>query len=364
MNKPTILCFNWNTDNTPLCEKYYNNKSTELIKKGFQLTKRENCFNPLFFDNISVKIKQYSPDIVIIVTEGDVEDGTYFHSDFLPDNMKFLGYKLLARDKYKTSNGVFSILETDTVIRMSIFVKYNDNNSSILDLRHIVFKSNGLTCNIKGNQPIGALVLYVNTSFGEFAFVGVNLHRNNAHPGVCLKWIHEKLIQDWDEDFDEENEYYIEDINKNFEYSFIMGDFANDDNFTLEEYNNKAEMQDILKNSSYLKELDYKEYENYNQPNYNLKQQKIISNKLQFSDYEEPIDRRNIKSKNKTQLTERNANKTSGIERNIGWHDRIFHHAVNNNLVCVEYETVLNSPMLKTNKSHHAGILGIYQVVS
>src|SRR5579862_8451752 len=94
-----VLCFSWNTDDTPLCEGYLPNRDSgkidsELVKKHYDiLGKRIPCYNPLFFEEIRGDIFFNKPDIVVITTENETEKGTYFHAEFLPRKMATEGYK-------------------------------------------------------------------------------------------------------------------------------------------------------------------------------------------------------------------------------------------------------------------------------
>src|SRR5688572_3559435 len=103
---PNIMCFNWNTDKVPLCDKYYYKDNYEIrsLVKPSDNNSRNDCYNPLFVKSIFDKIKTYEPMIVTFVTEGDLQTKTYLHSDFLPDNMLDLGYFLLIRDKLSNDN--------------------------------------------------------------------------------------------------------------------------------------------------------------------------------------------------------------------------------------------------------------------
>src|SRR5437868_12744090 len=205
-----ILCFSWNTDHTALCENgsgtnkdaYLNAGSKDLIEKSFfTLTKRQPCYNPLFFESIKAAIIEYTPDIVAISNEGDIESGTYFHSDFLPYNMENnLGdnkYKLLVRDKYKASD--------DNSLRMSIYVKsINTAIQSIEINKSPLFNNYQCTSNLGS-----ALVLHVKMSNETIAFIDLQLAHKNQNDGPCLKKIETKLIE-------------------NVNYIFLMRDFAID----------------------------------------------------------------------------------------------------------------------------------------
>ena len=122
-----ILCFTWNANKASLCERYYTDTngqySGELIRKSFfKIINGGDCYNPMFFEAIKDRIITHSPDIVTIVTEHESVSETYFHSDFLPHNMKPLGYILLIRDKEAED----SLIIQSYALRMSIYIKDND----------------------------------------------------------------------------------------------------------------------------------------------------------------------------------------------------------------------------------------------
>lgn len=132
-----VLSVSLNTFQTVLCEKYYKNDSgligNDIIKKGFQFTKRNDCYNPTFFAQVEHYIARTEPQMVVIATEGDLETGTYFHSDFLPDTMKQYGYHLFRREKYEGG------MET---IRISVYIDdRNKNNISYIGKKTLQCKT-------------------------------------------------------------------------------------------------------------------------------------------------------------------------------------------------------------------------------
>ena len=184
------LCFSWNTDHTALCENgsgtnkdaYLNAGSKDLIEKSFfTLTKRQPCYNPLFFESIKAAIIEYTPDIVAISNEGDIESGTYFHSDFLPYNMEnnlgFNKYRLLVRDKYQADD--------DNSLRMSIYVKSTGTSIQSIEInKSTLFNNYQCTSNLGS-----ALVLQIKMSNDTIAFIDLQLAYQNQNSSSCIKEI-------------------------------------------------------------------------------------------------------------------------------------------------------------------------------
>lgn len=161
-----ILCFVLNTQQTVLCEKYYTNAdssiiSNQLVEKNFSFTKRNDCYNPLFFELIQAEINKHNPSILVFTTVNDVESGTYFHSDFLVNVMKENQYQLLDQDKFVSGS----------TMRMSIYVDINDKEIESITFDKSYFNNTQqLTC----QDGASAMVLYLSTPFGYMAFIGIN----------------------------------------------------------------------------------------------------------------------------------------------------------------------------------------------
>jgi len=320
-----ILCFSWNTEQTPLCEAYLNNKTTNLISAARgTFNKTTPCYNPLFFDDIQKTIIDATPDIVVYFTEGDLEDGTWFHSDFLPTamtNMKDSGighinYKLLIRDKYfgQPKNNI------NTVMRMSVFVSDNDDKTLSLELsKGMLFNDNKLTCSNE-TENVKAMALYLETVVGIIAFIGLQYAEDTSNDNrVCLtQQLEDKFVD-----------------GKGLNHVFIMGDFANNVGDTvgksLQDYKN------IRKNTlpPQYKECNISsEYRNA-EPTYNNRDEIV---------------------------TYLNAN-------NAGFHDRILHKTIGTNtnpIQCHYYEKIKGVPRSRLSPTgftgDHFGILGLYEL--
>jgi len=391
MNSNTILCFCWNDSQIPLCESYLDNKTQNLITRSRGIfSKTTPCYNPLFFDQIEKEIVDYSVPIEIIVfsTEGELESGTWFHSDFLPSKMNNLSngskYKLLTRDKY--AGQPFG--NVNTMMRMSIFVRESDKTTQVVELS----KGNTLDCKKNNkynkihysyNSPdpyefvesytdnVKVFALYVKSSMGNIAFITVQYVEDTPSEAksICFKTLEDKFI-----------------VNKNLSCVFIMGDFANNySDVTKYEILTKAiarsESQGKL-NGPLINEINInyrksgprlKAYrknsiiDGYNSGNYNNDH---IEDRLQNINYFSPAsmkDYENLKLdintddfKNHYESTYEGFTKKYPNNILTGYHDRILHKAFNVPLVCDKYKVIRNVPTYKDVT--HFGVLGIYRV--
>ena len=285
LTSSNILCFNWNTDNLHLCGQY----NVEALENNI-------CYNPLFFQTIYENIILYDPMICVFVTEGDPENRTYFHSTFLPENM--LNYRLIANDKFYNPEGT---------IRMSIYIKYNDITTRAIELNPgWLFNDNQYECPlITEYNPPKALGLYLKTVFGNIAFIGVQMTHGFPSKETCLNRMEDKFI-----------------VNKDLDFVFLMGDFANNHVVSKEDSTNFLLMHKLQTSTIPLSYVEgYVSPQSY--PNYN-----------------------------------KNSN-------TVSWHDRIFYKAIDqngpNSISCLLYQTVNNYPM-KLSRSKHLGILGVFEI--
>ncbi len=308
-----ILCFSWNTDRIPLCDKYY--------EKAYN--KINHCYNPLFFQYIHNRIKEYNPMILVFVTEGDLESGTWFHSNFLPYIMDYLDYRLLVKDKFS---------DWESTIRMSIYVKSDDETTYIIDLkRKLLLNDNTYNCSSTPGVGLPKLLtLYISTLYGNFAFIGVQIHHAYANKNTCIKSIDNKFIK-----------------NEEIDYVFLLGDFANNYLIEEEQFNDFLLIDKARKSGippTYL-EGDALPLELY--PNYNLN---LYKGSKEYS------------------YSANDHNTINNGHYIISWHDRIFYKNNNkrkeNLLSCILYETIKGFPMLKIEQSRHLGVLGVFLISS
>ena len=315
---PNILCFNWNSNKLPLCGAYVFDDNHNPLEK-----KSDNCYNPLFFQSIYENILMHDPMICVFVTEGDPENKTYFHSTFLPENMHY--YKLIANDKFSND---------ESTLRMSIYIKYDDTITKVIELNDgWLFSDNHYQCELKYDpRSTKALALYLDTIYGIFAFVGIQVPDKSSNGEVCVEMADRKFVR-----------------NKDVDYVFLMGDFSNDYLLSQKEYNNFALVDKIHTDSippTYCEgSISPQLY-----PNYNIRRPELDRMSPQLypkvtGSYKEANDGR----------------------YNISWHDRIFYKTINkdndNIISCISYQTVNNYPMLSSPQSQHMGILGVFEMI-
>lgn len=340
-----ILCFSWNTERVSLCENFTDagkSGTPDLIKRQtFALTKRNPCYNPLFFQSLKKSIIEHDPEIVVISTEGDLESGTYFHSDFLPYNMYWnlsynsnIRYRLLVRDKYKGSTG-------DT-LRMSIYVKSTDTSTKSIELnKGLIFNNNNYECGLTNNTPFTlVLALYVQTQYGNIAFINVqmpeNVYISPTNRQYCINNIDDKFVE-----------------NKNVDYVFLMGDFTvNKDLDTGDLQEARGNLQQNTPNKLYNECKLPRQYD-------------YINSSDDLENTWENIYGTLIRTE---MANEQSTTRDDFAKYNItavGYHNRIY-YKVNigdiSDLRCIEYETVRGSPMLKNNHKH-LGIMGTYIIL-
>lgn len=275
-----ILCFCWNTDNIPLCGEYLNDKSPNIVYPN-------KCYNPLFFDAIHMHILKYQPEIVVISTENEPISGSLFHSSFLPNMMSKLGYKLIVTDSYEN--------DQTNELSMSIYGLASDNSISAIELnKGYIFNDNKFVCDkVYISQP-KALVLYLKTFYGTFAFIAIQMSHNYKGKGLCIKSLEDKFL-----------------LNKNLNYVFLMGDFANDVPI------GRTDLDAFRKETSY--------------GNEGQAGQSLAPN----------YSKQNV----------------------AGYHDRIYHNTLNGYPIdCLEYLSILAGP--NKDLSDHMGTMGIYSFPS
>lgn len=347
---PRILCFCWNSDQTPLCESYLQNKTKgQISRSGGLFSKGGICYNPLFFDEIQVEIQTYKPVLAVFLTENDPINGSHFHSNFLPDNMNDLGYKLLTRDKYVDNDNT-------NALRMSIFVLNGSPSVSSVELsKGYIFNDNKLECNRTYLGAPKSLVLYVNTSFGNFAFIGIQVPRNYDDRTICLTSIDSKFV-----------------ANKNLDGVFLLGDFANE--FIVDKNGLESNKVNDLRQKSII-------------PNY---QETLTSlNNNNNGDGAPPTTPPQLADKRflvPTYSPAYSADFLDDLENDdlntyydlmqypadkiqIGYHDRIFHRTIRGYPIQpLLYRAILGDPMLSNDQGdlertrNHLGVLGVYSL--
>ena len=186
----SIMCFSWNASGLKLCETMSQAKADDA-RKGFKafITRKGPCLAPDFFEEIRANINKRKPSIVVMTTQDEDSNGTYFHSDLLPTSMPEIGYSFLKRDKLngigETSSGVPQLrVPTGTprgsALRISIYVRSEliDEFRTEEKIMDKFFDNNGqseATCN-QGSRVSGAIASYVwHATYGKFAFIATHL---------------------------------------------------------------------------------------------------------------------------------------------------------------------------------------------
>jgi len=345
-----ILCFSWNSDKTPLCEGYLKNKTSQKISKsGGVFTKPSDCYNPIFFDSILEEIERYDPAIVVITTENDPVNGSYFHSDFLPIMMKSIepydrtgekNYRLLIRDKYVDDDNT-------NALRMSIYVKQNNTTIRSVELsKGYIFNDNKDKCEVQYMGTAKGMALYLQTKLGTFAFVGIQIPHKYKDAGVCIKSMEDKFIE-----------------GKNLDSFFLMGDFAND--FVINETDKSQNLFDVI-DQIRAGGIPAGVTENLQVEANGKKKFLVPTYSRSYSDKFV-----NSSMPNRAAQTYEDAINNSTGELQLGFHDRIFYnHLKGYDMKCVEYRTIVGSPMLMGNNQNvsrtrnHLGVLAVYEVVN
>lgn len=190
--KPKVLCFSWNTDKTPLCDQYYNDKVHYRSKWWWQ----DVCYKPEFFEEIKEKLKE-RPDLAVFSTEGDPEKATFFHAEFLKTQMRQLGYQLLNNIKLN------DIGYEHTSIRLSIYT---------LNHQYYSLNTDSFTCykRLPTMLTSKAMVNLVDSPMGVIAFMSVQMdhHYDVTAIAQCMEKMQDALIHN------------------DVSYAFIMGDFS------------------------------------------------------------------------------------------------------------------------------------------
>lgn len=114
-----ILSFSWNTESVKLCESLdknviKSNRSSGLNTSSYLGVGIKYVYESLpsipgvswlpcevadFFDFIKSKMEEHDPDMVVICFQEDAYPGSYFHSHLLPEEMSYLKYQQIRRNK-------------------------------------------------------------------------------------------------------------------------------------------------------------------------------------------------------------------------------------------------------------------------
>ena len=169
----SILVFSLNTQSLKVAESI----DPEVVKshrQGTTSTWIYQCEIPDFWIQLSEKIKERDPTIVIIGFQEDIKPGGYFHSHLLPEEMPKLGYKLFERTKLmgigKTSfEGLMQADPYFRGLRLSVYLKnasFDQFGKQFVPATYTnsVFQNKGAVA-IYLTLPDGTILAIINTHF-------------------------------------------------------------------------------------------------------------------------------------------------------------------------------------------------------
>lgn len=183
----SIMCFTWNAAGLRLCETMSQTKANQNRQGLF--FKREPCLAPDFFEGIRTTIITKKPMLVVMTTQNETSDETYFHAELLPSAMPEIGYSLLKRDKLNNVGDAASgFLQgrvktgqpTGSALRMSIYVRLDEEASFRSQDRALanLFSNDGqlsASCQ-QGDRMSGAIASYVwHPEYGKSIFIAIDL---------------------------------------------------------------------------------------------------------------------------------------------------------------------------------------------
>lgn len=186
----SIMCFSWNASGLRLCETMSQDVARGA-RRGFRaaLAMKKDCVASDFFEDIRGIIRQTQPGLVIMTTEDEDKNRTYFHSNLLPSQMPEIGYTFLKRDKLDNVGEISPAERRDNIasgkpsgsaLRMSIYVRNNIAQGFISKEKVIkqFFRNDGQVTALckQGNRIAGAIAAYVwHEIYGKFCFIAANL---------------------------------------------------------------------------------------------------------------------------------------------------------------------------------------------
>jgi len=377
------MCFSWNADGLRLCETLSQSEANDNRSgvKGI-LSFKKPCVVPNFMSEMQTKIDQKKPGLVVIVTENEDANGTYFHSNLLPFLMKDINYGFLIRNKLEgigevasgyIQQGIPTGVPSGSAVRISIFARNDMVNMFYSDYQHeeITFKQKG--------KLVGSTVVYLNhINYGKFAFIaldipsGINYMRigtdlsynqyraaTKAANTLCLINVLNKFIDS------------LDDASKP-KFVFLLGDFNYDVNVPGK--NNADILYSIVSDPTVQKLKDLQNYDELKKAKTDIP---LIDFKEGVND-EGPVFLPTWKlSRERTDSCVPSQNNKIGIDcfgkrdeqlKGFGWHDRILFKNIAGNersgsnymIRCDSYDRV---DMGNMHKSTHAGVIGFYSIV-
>ena len=363
-----ILCFSWNAGGLRLCETTLQSEA-DKPQTGFGafFSPKEKCLASNFITDIEDIITQRNPSIVVIVTEEEAADYSFFHARALPSSLSKIKYSLVQREQnYQISKHKLEHIVTgtpyDTALRMSIYAR----NDAIGDLTIHEMDSDEITIFARRS---GALCAYIeHPIYGNFAFVAVALGAGNnpnlnnhtfrsmvkSINNLSLISIMKKFILDIDPSYPLHHIFMMGDFN----YSTIAPNEGN--SYDLIDYLTTSSDSNINKLSTLRNydELTLALNDSINTP--------ILSGFIEGVDGNGPLfmpswKLRRERNKSCEEDLQSCFNYYEPDEQDFGWHDRILYKNLqpDHTITCIEYNSIDVKSM---HRSDHASIIGLFSI--
>lgn len=370
-----LLVFSWNTESISLSETMdkevfdFNRSSYSSVIPGMTTWKYSSEF-PDFYPELSKKIISDDVDVVVIGFQEDRYPGSYFHSHFLPEEMRKIGYELVKRTKLM-GVGVTSykgLLKGDIFergIRTSVYAKIklvpliekeeeemrkaigNDAQSEYVCSSSLT-RSKGATVSYLALPGVGRIAfICCHLPFNSYSLIAERLYHNPMirqtelnKTNMCFNNIVENLVL-----FNNPVPTHV----------IYFGDF----NYRIEDTRSASDLakEFIKDNKEFIKDM----YDNHDE----LKEQMSRKNIYEFKEGVKNIGPEFIPTcKMIKGRTEDKYWKTGKLDQRIpSWCDRILYNKfVNDNSVldCIYYDRFDVGKTMK--KSDHAAVMAVFEL--
>lgn len=385
-----IMTFAWNASGLRLCETMSQEKADSTRNRIFNL--RKDCIAPNFFEVIRDIITDKQPNLVVMSSEDEDVDNTYFHSELLLKAMPEIGYSLLKKNKLSDVGEVASGVRLGNIpsgepsgsaLRISIYARNDTLQFLRIEERRLnKFFGNKGQKKLKYSQgqgisrrKSGAIASYVwHEIYGKFVFIATDIPSGVDILNIGKRFDYEKyraasksantlfLITLLDKMIDSVKEEYKPD------HIFLMGDLNYDIVVPRKPINELV--SDIIKDVS---ARNFKNLQQYDELKQNLETIPLNGFKEGVSN-EGPLFMptwRLARGRSDKCVPGPNNEINAGcfappnyglLGGGIGWHDRILYkelmtsHYITH---CTDYNRLDVNNM---HASTHAGVLGIYEM--
>ena len=373
-NGTSIFCFSWNTQSTKLCESL-NEEIVDQNRSGyFTSYTQSSCEIVDFLTDLNKYINEYDPTILVYSLQEDASPGSYFHSDLLREELPKIGYTLYERNKLIGVGVTTFTKRTLRGLRVSMYVK-----SDLVDYFAIpeLIKSKKLY-NPNWTQGKGAVSLNILLPGGEILTV-INTHLPfNAKSLFESKKYQDPMIR---QDallksniffnklvqilvYFRDDEYFTKS-----DHVLIMGDL----NYRVEpyiEYSAELTTQNILDN---IQDPELHKDVLIHDELYQQREKGNIYYFLEGVDDQGPMFPPTCKMKIEKEELDRESRQSVGDTGVIGTDSYLFGKedqrvgsfcdriVYSENISCFEYDRFEYGMM---NESDHAGIIGLYEIIS